>query len=122
MFLPADRYLLQEIGFLKFSQVFKHGVPPFFPGGEEVLPGVFRAEDEFGVPVSPGLVSVGGQKVGPAGGQVPGDVFDNDGDTVEVFGGLLEEALVGNLPECFLCKLFLLAETEKDVFEVSIPK
>jgi hypothetical protein len=49
-------------------------------------------------------------------------VLDDNSDAVGMLAGLVEEALVRNLPECFLGEFLLLAEAKKDVFQVSVPK
>src|ERR1043165_3312504 len=53
--------------------------------------------DELAVSVPVGRLAIGGEPVGPAGSQVPGQVADDDGHRVDVGRGAGAELLIGEL-------------------------
>src|SRR5262245_9444415 len=120
--LAADRDAPQQVPFSQAGQRPEERSPTLVPGGEQVSPRVFRTDDELGVAVAPGLVSVSRQEVRPARLEVPGQVLDDDRDTVGVLAWSMEELLVGQLAERLLGPLLLLAEAENHVREVCLPE
>src|SRR5262249_15019340 len=84
--------------------------------------GITRSDNELGIAVSPGLLAVTGQEVGPAGSQIPGQMLDDLGNTIGEFSRLPKELRIVQLIERLLGHSLLFAEAEKDILSVRLPK
>ena len=91
--------------------------PACFPGGEERGAGGGR-HFEFAVAITGGFFAVGGQKIGPAGDHVAGDVFDDDGDGIGFGIEGKEELIVGELGDGALGEFLVIGEESQRVFQV----
>ena len=83
MWLAANGHGLRQIVGSKSGQRIEQPLPTGFPIGDQFFPCGERVH-EFVIPVTPGLLAVRGEEVGPAGQKVAGDVLHDDGDAVRI--------------------------------------
>ena len=90
----ADGDGFVEVGGLKGCEGFFDGGPAGVPLCHE-LGAIFGGlQDELAIAVSVGFFAVGGEEIGPAGAEISGEVFDDEGDGIHVGGGFAEEGFV----------------------------
>jgi len=107
MSLIADIDKLFQIIVCQWSYGFKKTTPALFPSIEQIFFG-FVSVLKFYIAMSPGFLTVFGQKVGPSAQHIADQMFYNYGNAVGIFGKFFLHFFKAELFKGFVAKVFII--------------
>src|SRR5690606_6886533 len=118
VFLPTDLDLGGKVFRTQGAQVVKETLPGLFPMADHFGFGG-RGFQEFGIPVTPGLFTVLGQKMGPSAEHIARQMFGENGNGIVGLPGPPMDGLVTELRKGFVPQGFVPLELKGHRLEKS---